>query len=122
MALYCLRDLDAMAADAERIAVAALGDPDVGVRLAALSTLPAVAIDGAAAARRAASSLDDPDAGVRRAAAAALGKLGVESEEAVTALRAVLPSADPSLASGTMTTSTPPMAAGRTARNFMTSS
>ena len=97
MALYCLRDLDAMAADAERIAVAALGDPDVGVRLAALSTLPAVAIDRAAAARRAASSLDDPDAGVRRAAAAALGKLGVESEEAVTALRAVLPSADPSL-------------------------
>ena len=97
MALYCLRDLEAVPADAERVAIAALGDPDVGVRLAALSTLPAVAIDRAAAARRVLSLLDDPDGGVRRAAAAALGKLGVGSEEVVAVLRAALPGADPSL-------------------------
>jgi len=97
MALYCLRDLEAVPAGAEHVALAALGDPDVGVRLAALSTLPAVAVDRAAVGPKVLPLLDDPDRGVRRAAAAALGKLGVDSEEVVGALGAALRSEDASM-------------------------
>ena len=97
MALYCIRDLGAPSTDAEGVAAAALGDPDVGVRLAALSTLPAVAVDRVTASRRLLSLLEDPDGGVRRAAAVALGELGTNSEEVVAALRAAAASEDASL-------------------------
>ncbi|TMA71029.1 MAG: hypothetical protein E6J69_00715 [Deltaproteobacteria bacterium] len=97
MALYCIRDLGAPSTDAEGVAAAALGDPDVGVRLAALSTLPAVAVDRVTASHRLLSLLEDPDGGVRRAAAVALGELGTGSEEVVAALHAAAASEDASL-------------------------
>ena len=97
MALYCIRDLEVVSTDTERVAAAALGDPEVGVRLAALSTLPAVAVNRVTAARRLLSLLDDPDGGVRRAAAVALGELGTGSEEVVAALNAAAASEDASL-------------------------
>src|SRR2546426_40564 len=75
----------------------ALGDPHVRARLAALSPLPAVAVDRVPAARRLLSLLQDPDGGVRRAAAVALGELGTGSEEVVAALRAAAASEDAAL-------------------------
>ena len=97
MALYCLRDLEETSADAERAALIALRDADAAVRLAALSALPAVAVDHAAAAHAVLASLQDSDVGVRRAAAAALGKLGSRSDEITAALRAAAGGADVSL-------------------------
>jgi len=101
MALYCLRDLRG-GPDASPGAVAtvtgALADPAPPVRLAALASLPAVAVDRAAAARAALRLLDDPDAGVRRAAAAALGKLGTGAPEVRRALDAAAAGEDPALA------------------------
>jgi len=97
MALYCLRDLEAPSSDAERAALVALRDADTAVRLAALSALPAVAVDRPATARAVLASLEDGDGGVRRAAAAALGKLGSRSDEITAALRAAAGGADVSL-------------------------
>jgi len=73
MALYCLRDLPASSSGARAAATRALADPDVGVRLAAVATVAALAAGDAPGCLVA--LLDDPDAGVRRATAAALARL-----------------------------------------------
>lgn len=73
MALYCLRDLPAASAAAHAAAIGALGDPDVGVRLAAVATVATLSRTDAAG--HVVALLDDPDAGVRRATAAALARL-----------------------------------------------
>ncbi len=87
MTLYVLRDLAPGTADVAAAVIDALRDPDVGVRLAALSGLcrldpiPQTACDLVLAMLR-----DDPDPGLRRAATTALGDVG----RGVDAVRAVL--------------------------------
>ena len=77
MSLYVLRDLAPGTAGVAAAVIDALRDPDVGVRLAALSGLcrldpiPASACDLVLAILR-----DDPDPGLRRAAMTALGDVG----------------------------------------------
>lgn len=98
MALYVLRDLAPGTADVTGAVVAALGDAEVGVRLAALSALcrleplPPAACDLVLAMLR-----QDPDPGLRRAATTALGHVGrgVSAVEAV--LDAAAGSSDPGL-------------------------
>ncbi len=95
MALYCLRDLGA--ADAFETALAALADPQVETRLAALALLARVHPDAIAAAERIAALLDDADARVRRAAIGTIGGLGVASDAVLAALNRAEASDDPSL-------------------------
>jgi len=100
MGLYCLRDLGH--GDLGSAAVAALADPDAGVRLAALSALVRAQPDRAGrrsewADRVARVSVTDADPGVRRAAVAALGKLGVRSPGVLDALATAERDRDPSL-------------------------
>jgi HEAT repeat protein len=100
MSLYCLRDLGT--AETTALARDLLGDPDAGVRLAALSALARTAPGSSDAVQSAARLLPllrgDPDVGVRRAVAATLGKLGVGGDDVLQALRAAAAEADPSLA------------------------
>lgn len=96
MALYCLRDLDARSADVEPAVLRALGDADWDVRLAAITTLPRVALDRRAAAERLVLVLETGEIRDRRAAAAALGALEERSPRVVAALRACGPD-DPAL-------------------------
>jgi len=72
MALYCLRDLGV--AD-EAAFLAALEDPDRGVRMAALAALGRGALSPQAVDRMMSIAQRDEDGGVRRAAAAVLGRL-----------------------------------------------
>lgn len=73
MVLYCLRDLRVDDPETAAAVVSALGDPDPGVRLAALAAF-GVCLHTAATAEAVARVLEsDADDGVRRAAAAALG-------------------------------------------------
>jgi len=100
MVLYCLRDLGH--GDLGSTAIAALADPDAGVRLAALSALVRAQPDRAGrrsewADRIARMSITDADPGVRRAAVAALGKLGVRSPSVLDALATAERAHDPSL-------------------------
>jgi HEAT repeat protein len=95
MALYCLRDLAVV--EAVDVALGALGDTAVGVRLAALAVLAEVHPNPAAAARRIAVLIGDRDPRMQRAAAGTLGRLGVCSAEIIGALRAAEASDDPSL-------------------------
>lgn len=98
MALYCLRDLDAAGEEVERVAVAALNDPDRGVRLAAMATLARLATrDRAAAAEALLKALDAEDPRERRAAAAALGDLGLDTDAIRAALEHAAQGDDPSL-------------------------
>jgi HEAT repeat protein len=97
MALYCLRQLDVRSASVEGAVASALGDTAWDVRLAAISVLPHVALDRAAAATRLVAELSAPDARFRRAAAAALGTLGHRAEPVVAALRVAAADADTSL-------------------------
>jgi HEAT repeat protein len=90
MALYGLRDLGGPVAEA----MAALDDPDTGVRLAAMAALARAPADPQEAATRLAPMLGDADVGVRRAAAAALGRVGVAAPVAVDALRVAAAGAD----------------------------
>jgi HEAT repeat protein len=90
MALYVLRDLGPGTPEVRDALIACMRDPDVGVRLAALSglcrldPLPDVACDLVLQILR-----DDPDAGLRRAATSALGHVG----RGVAAVREVLDAA-----------------------------
>ena len=97
MALYCLRDLDARSPDVEQAVVAALGDVEWSVRLAAVATLARLATDRARAAEHLLASLDAGDERVRRAAAAALGVLGEQSPRILAGLRDASAAGDPAL-------------------------
>ena len=96
MALYCLRDLGARAVDVETAVVRALGDTDWDVRLAAITTLPRIAVDRRASAERLVTVLETGEIRERRAAAAALGALEERSAGVLAALRACGPD-DPAL-------------------------
>jgi HEAT repeat protein len=97
MALYCLRDLAAAGDEFEHATLAALGDSDGGVRLAAMATLARLAHDRPRAAEKLVQALDAHDPRERRAAAAALGDLGIGSEPVRAALEAAAQSTDASL-------------------------
>lgn len=86
MALYCLRERGERSGEIDRAVAGSLAGDDVGVRLAAMSALAAVAVDTGAAAAALIDRLTDGDAGVRRAAAAALGRLGLASSVVLRAL------------------------------------
>lgn len=86
MAAYCLRRLGQKSAPAQAALTTALGDVEVGVRLAAVAALSRLAVDHGAAADAIALLVEDRDAGVRRAAAAALGELSEVSPAASAAL------------------------------------
>jgi len=100
MALYGIRDLEIAGLELLAVVERAAHDPDVHVRLAALSVLSRLR-DGSGQAVR--IMLDcmksDPDAGVRRAAASALGNIQSANADATAALAsAAADSADESLA------------------------
>lgn len=97
MAAYCVRDIGVWTPAVETALSGALGDPDAGVRLAAMSSLARLCADGAALARRLLPLLLDPEAGVRRATAAVLGTLGQRSAAVVAALQGAAASSDVSL-------------------------
>jgi HEAT repeat protein len=97
MALYCLRDVARPSPVLEDAALAALADPDPGVRLAAMSALARLAMDPDPVATRLLPLMDDSDAGVRRAAPAALARLGSRSPTVVQALERASQSDDPAL-------------------------
>jgi len=98
MACYVLRDLAPSAPEAARALVSAMRDPDVGVRLAALSglcrldPLPETACEIVLERLR-----DDPDPGLRRAAVGALGRVGRGVAAAQEALAAAAASEDAGL-------------------------
>jgi HEAT repeat protein len=91
MALYCLRDLGARSAEVEQAVLGALGDADWDVRLAAITTLPRLALARPAAAERLVAVLETGEIRDRRAAAAALGALDERSPRVLAALRACGP-------------------------------
>ena len=98
MALYCLRDLEAVGEEVERVALAALNDPDGGVRLAAMATLTRLAqrtVPPVAEGILRALNAEDPRE--RRAAAAALGDLGLDTDAVRTALEDAARADDASL-------------------------
>jgi HEAT repeat protein len=97
MALYCLRERGERTPGTEAAVVTAVGDPNAGVRLAAISTAT-VAVSPAAAARAVAARLQDADVGVRRAAAATLGRIGVAAPDVVAALERAAQGTDDALA------------------------
>jgi HEAT repeat protein len=97
MVAYCLRRLDQRSAKVQTALTIALGDVEVGVRLAALAALSHLAVDHGAAADAIALLVEDRDAGVRRAAAAALGDLVQISPAASAALQSATASDDESL-------------------------
>ncbi len=100
MALYVLRDLAPGTPEVRDALVSSLHDPEVGVRLAALSglsrldPLPPGACDLLLAMLR-----NDPDPGLRRAATSALGHVGrgVEASAVRDVLDAAARSDDPGL-------------------------
>jgi HEAT repeat protein len=98
MALYALRDLAPGTPEVAAALVARMRDPDVGVRLAALSglcrlePLPPDACDLVLRALR-----DDPDPGLRRAAMSALGHVGRGVAAVADVLEAATRSDDPGL-------------------------
>jgi len=86
MALYCLRDLDARSTEVERAVVGALRDDAWDVRLAAIASLPRLALDRTAAAACLVGELQRGDERTKRAAAAALGALGERTPTVLDAL------------------------------------
>jgi HEAT repeat protein len=98
MALYCLRDLAAHSDAVDRAALAALDDPDAGVRLAAMSALSRLSQGNRdEAADRLMSALGAEDPRERRAAAAALGDLRVSTVSVRAALQTAAHGEDASL-------------------------
>jgi HEAT repeat protein len=98
MALYCLRDLGTASEEVKRAALAALDDPDGGVRLAAMATLTRLAKSNpSAAADGILKALDAEDPRERRAAAAALGDLGLDTNAVRAALEKAAKADDASL-------------------------
>jgi len=100
MALYCIRDLEIAGAELLAVVERAVHDPDVRVRLAALSVLSRTRDASGEAVRIMLECLkSDSDAGVRRAAASALGNIRGASADATAALAsAAVDPADESLA------------------------
>jgi HEAT repeat protein len=100
MALYCIRDLEIAGAELLAVVERAVHDPDVHVRLAALSVLSRTRDASGEAVRIMLECLkSDSDAGVRRAAASALGNIRGASADATAALAsAAADPADESLA------------------------
>jgi HEAT repeat protein len=98
MACYVLRDLVPGVPEVARALVNSLRDPDVGVRLAALSGLcrldPLTEITCEVVLERV---RDDPDPGLRRAAVSALGHVGCGVAAAQEALAAAAASDDAAL-------------------------
>lgn len=98
MTLYVLRDLAPGTPEVRDALLSCLRDPEVGVRLAALSglcrldPLPEVACDSVLGILR-----DDPDPGLRRAAMSALGHVGRGVAAVREVLDAAAASADPGL-------------------------
>jgi HEAT repeat protein len=100
MALYCIRDLEIAGAELIAVVESSVHDPDVHVRLAALSVLSRLRDASGQAVRIMLECLkSDTDAGVRRAAASALGNIQTATADATAALAsAAADSADESLA------------------------
>ncbi len=75
MALYCIRDLEIGGPELIAVVEGVVHDPDVHVRLAALSVLSRIRDASGQAVRIVLECMkSDTDAGVRRAAASALGQ------------------------------------------------
>jgi HEAT repeat protein len=87
MATYCLRDLGRFDDAALALHRRSLGDPNHGVRLAAMATLVRHAAGDGEVAEAFLDLLADREPGVRRAAAASLGRLGVRGPEIIRRLR-----------------------------------
>jgi len=100
MALYSIRDLELAGPELLAVVGSAVRDPDIHVRLAALSVLSRIRDGSGEAVRIMLECLkSDSDAGVRRAAASALGNIKSASAEARAALAsAAADLADESLA------------------------
>ncbi len=100
MALYCIRDLEIAGPELLAVVGIAVRDPDVHVRLAAVSVLSRIRDASGEAVRIMLECLkSDSDAGVRRAAASALGNIHSASADARAALAsAAADPADESLA------------------------
>jgi HEAT repeat protein len=87
MALYCIRDLEIAGPELVAVVESSVHDPDVHVRLAALSVLSRIRDASGQAVRIILGCLkSDSDAGVRRAAASALGNIQISSSDATAAL------------------------------------
>jgi HEAT repeat protein len=100
MALYCIRDLEIAGPELLAVVEVAVQDPDVHVRLAALSVLSRIRdASGRAIKVMLECMKSDTDAGVRRAAASALGNIHNATSDAMAALEsAAIDTADESLA------------------------
>jgi HEAT repeat protein len=98
MALYVLRDLAPGTPEVTRALVGALADPEVGVRLAALSALCRLdPLPEDACALVVKIAREDANPGLRRAAVSALGHVGQGAGEAREILDAAAASDDPGL-------------------------
>jgi HEAT repeat protein len=87
MALYCIRDLEMAGPELLAVVEGAVRDPDVHVRLAAVSVLSRIRDASGEAVRIILECLkSDSDAGVRRAAASALGNIQTASAATTAAL------------------------------------
>jgi HEAT repeat protein len=100
MALYCIRDLEIAGPELLAVIEIAVRDPDVHVRLAAVSVLSRIRdASGQAVKIMLECMKTDYDPGVRRAAASALGNIQNASADAKAALEsAAIDAADESLA------------------------
>jgi HEAT repeat protein len=99
MALYCIRDLEIAGPELLAVVESAAHDPDVHVRLAAVSVLSRTRDASGQAVRLMLGCLmSDSDAGVRRAAASALGNIQDGNIDAAAALESAAGSDDESLA------------------------
>jgi HEAT repeat protein len=100
MALYCIRDLELAGPELLAVVEVAVHDPDVHVRLAALSVLSRIRDTSGRAIKVMLECMkSDADAGVRRAAASALGNIHNATADAMAALEsAAIDTADESLA------------------------
>ena len=100
MALYCIRDLEIAGPELLAVVEASVHDPDVHVRLAALSVLSRIRDASGQSVRIMLECMkSDTDAGVRRAAASALGNIQNATADAMAALAsAAADTSDESLA------------------------
>jgi len=87
MALYCIRDLEIASPELLAVVKDSVHDPDVHVRLAALSVLSRIRDASGQSVRIMLECMkSDTDAGVRRAAASALGNIRNATADATAAL------------------------------------
>jgi HEAT repeat protein len=90
MALYCIRDLEIAGPELLAVVESSAHDPDVHVRLAALSVLSRIRDASGQSVRIMLECMkSDTDAGVRRAAASALGNIQNATADAMAALASV---------------------------------